>query len=414
MKKILAIAKWEYIEKVKTKTFIISLVLTPLIILSFSLLPTLFADKNDERTKVVGIIDSSGEYFNELRQELESFRLEDKQPNYVIINLFEKDSNFSENLLNADKEVLTGEIEGCLIIFNGGSDSLHAEYRSRSIGNFRDAGRIEKSLNNIRVERKLKQIGIGKSVLNFIEQNVNVEQIKVDDIGKTGKQDFLLVFFSSFIFILLLMMMVIYSGQMLVRSLIEEKSNRLIEVIVSSCSSDQLLAGKILGLSSLGLTQIFIWFLIGLSLVGGSVIPISVFENLHLTLIYFILGFIFYATLFVGVGSILSTEQEAQQITTYLTLILMFPVVIAVPAMQNPDSTILEVFSYFPLTIPTTMLLRINITPLPISEFIITIGIMLISIFIMIKISAKLFRIGILSYGARPTVKELFKWIKTD
>lgn len=414
MKKILAIAKWEYIEKVKTKTFIISLVLTPLIILSFSLLPTLFADKNDERTKVIGIIDSSGEYFNELRQQLESFKLEDEQPNYVIVNLFEKDNNISDNLINADKEVLAGKIEGCLIIYNSEKDSLRAEYRSRSIGNFRDAGRIEKTLNDIRIGRELRQIGIDKNKLDFLEQDINIEQIKVDDIGKTGKQDFMLVFFSSFIFILLLMMMVIYSGQMLVRSLIEEKSNRLIEVIVSSCSSDQLLAGKILGLSSLGLTQIFIWLIIGLSLVGGSVVPVSVFENLHLTLIYFILGFIFYSTLFVGIGSVLSTEQEAQQITTYLTLILMFPVVIAVPAMQNPDSTILKVFSYIPLTIPTTMLLRINISQLPISEFMITIGIMLLSIFIMIKISAKLFRIGILSYGARPTIKELLQWIKSD
>lgn len=414
MKKIFAIAKWEYLEKVKTKTFIISLVLTPLIIMSFSILPTLFADKNDERTKVVGIVDSSGIYFNDLRKELENITLNDKQPNYVIINLYEDKNNFKENLLNADKNVLSGKIEGCLIVYNAGTDSLWAEYRSRSVGNFRDANRIENSLNSIRIERRLKEAGLGKNILDFIENRVNVVQIKVDDVGKTGKQDFLLVFFSSFIFILLLMMMVIYSGQMLVRSLIEEKSNRLIEVIVSSCSSDQLLAGKILGLSSLGLTQIFIWFLIGVSLVGGSIVPISVFENLHITLIYFVLGFIFYSTLFVGIGSVLSTEQEAQQITTYLTLILMFPVVIAVPAMQNPDSTILKVFSYIPLTIPTTMILRINISQLPLSVYMITIGIMLASIFIMIKISAKLFRIGILSYGARPSIKELVQWLKTD
>ncbi len=414
MKKIFAIAKWEYLEKVKTKTFIISLVLTPLIIMSFSILPTLFADKNDERTKVVGIVDSSGIYFNDLRKELENITLSDNQPNYIIINLYEEKISFKENLLNADKDILSGKIEGCLIVYNAGTDSLWAEYRSRSVGNFRDANRIEKSLNSIRIERRLKEAGLEKNILTFIENSVNVVQIKVDDVGKTGKQDFLLVFFSSFIFILLLMMMVIYSGQMLVRSLIEEKSNRLIEVIVSSCSSDQLLAGKILGLSSLGLTQIFIWFLIGVSLVGGSIVPISVFENLHITLIYFVLGFIFYSTLFVGIGSVLSTEQEAQQITTYLTLILMFPVVIAVPAMQNPDSTILKVFSYIPLTIPTTMILRINISQLPFSVYLITIGIMLASIFIMIKISAKLFRIGILSYGARPSIKELVQWLKTD
>jgi ABC-2 type transport system permease protein len=142
------------------------------------------------------------------------------------------------------------------------------------------------------------------------------------------------------------MMMVIYSGQMLVRSLIEEKSNRLIEVLVSSCSPDELLAGKILGLSSLGLTQIIIWAMIGIGLIGGSVIPPEIFSNVGIMLVYFILGFVFFTTLFVGIGSIVNTEQEAQLLTTYLSLILMFPIIVAVPAIQNPDAVILKIFSF--------------------------------------------------------------------
>jgi ABC-2 type transport system permease protein len=129
-------------------------------------------------------------------------------------------------------------------------------------------------------------------------------------------------------------------------------------------------------------------------------------------LLYFILGFLFYASLFVGIGSTVNTEQEAQQITTYLSLILMLPVVIAMPAIQNPDFIITKIFSYIPLTIPTVMLLRLNVGNVSQLEIILTLAILVLSIFIVTKISAKIFRIGILSYGNKPTMKEILRWIK--
>jgi ABC-2 type transport system permease protein len=211
---------------------------------------------------------------------------------------------------------------------------------------------------------------------------------------------------------MLLMMMVVYSGQMLVRSMLEERSNRLIEVLVSSSTPEELLAGKVIGLSSLGLTQIFIWFLIGVALVGSALIPVGAFENILPMLLYFVLGFLFYTTLFVGIGSVVSTEQEAQQITTYISLILLLPVVIAIPAIQNPDFIIIKIFSYIPLTIPSVMLLRLNISTVSSYEITLTILIMLLSIIVMIKISAKIFRIGILSYGIKPTIKDILSWIR--
>jgi ABC-2 type transport system permease protein len=173
-----------------------------------------------------------------------------------------------------------------------------------------------------------------------------------------------------------------------------------------------LLSGKVLGLSTLGLTQIFIWAIIGLSLAGFAVVPLEAFNNVLLILIYFILGFIFYTTLFVGVGSIVTTEQEAQQITTYLSLLLVLPIVFVLPALENPDAFYIKILSYIPLTLPSFMMLRLNISPVPIWEILSTILIMIISIYLMIDLSGKIFRIGILSYGKRPTLKELSQWLK--
>ncbi len=414
MKKILTIARWEYLEKVKTKTFIISLVITPLIIIMFSLLPALLTQKEDLRTKLIGVADTSGIYFYKLVEELEQYRLDNFQPKYILLNLADNKKTLEQIKTEADKDVTDSKIEGFLFILNGGTDSLKVEYRSGKLINFKDVRLFEEKINEIRIQSELNARGIDPSSTVLVQSNVDIEQIKIEKGGKEGKQNFLVVFFSAFIFIMLLMMMVIYSGQLLVRSLIEEKSNRLIEILISSCTSEQLLAGKILGLSALGLTQIIIWSLIGITLVGGAVIPPAAFDNILIMLVYFITGFVFYTTIFVGIGSIVTTEQEAQQMTTYISLILILPVVVAMPAIQNPESMMVKVMSYIPLTIPSIMLLRFKIAPVPLIDIIITLSIMFVSTIVTLKIAAKIFRIGILSYGKKPTIKELIQWSKEE
>ena len=411
MKKIWTIAKWEYFEKVKTKTFIVSIILTPLIIIAFSVLPTLLSNEEMPRVKTIGVIDTTNTYFNFLREELKEYKIENNQPQYVLINLNEKSKSFDQIKTGANDAVLNGKLEGYILLKFKNKDSLIVEYRSESIGNFRDIGRFERAVNSARIQKRLQQEGLSPNLVSFIQSKVELKHIKVEDDGIEGKQDFLITFFSSFIFILLLMMMVVYSGQMLVRSMLEERSNRLIEVLVSSSTPEELLAGKVIGLSSLGLTQILIWFVIGLTLAGTALVPLGAFENILPMLIFFVLGFLFYTTLFVGIGSVITTEQEAQQITTYISLILLLPVIIAVPAIQNPDFIAIKIFSYIPLTIPSVMLLRLNISPVSTYELIFTILLMLLSIIIMIKVSAKIFRIGILSYGIKPKLKEILSWL---
>jgi len=414
MNKIFAIARWEFLEKVKTKTFIISLIITPIIIIGFSVIPTLLGNQETERTKIIGMLDSSEVFFDAFKAEIEKFRLQNGHLAYVLINLTEKGKSNPELVKYADNSTLQRNISGFLFISSYVKDSIKIQYRSQDRINLSDVSKFEEVFKIILIKIQLKEKGYNIDGLNFIDDPVNIERVTIDIPGEEGKKDFLTVFFSSFIFILLLMMMVIYSGQMLVRSLIEEKSNRLIEVLVSSCTPDELLAGKILGLSSLGLTQIIIWALIGIGLIGGSVIPPEIFSNVGIMLVYFILGFLFFTTLFVGIGSIVNTEQEAQLLTTYLSLILMFPIIVAVPAIQNPDALILKIFSFIPFTIPSVMLLRVNVAEVPAEDIWLTILILLLSTILMIKISAKIFRVGALMHGSKPTLREIINWIKSD
>lgn len=412
MKKIFAVARWEYIEKVKTKAFIISLVITPLIIILFSVLPSMLFRDETPNIEIMGVIDTSGVYFNELEKAMGQYTLPNGKRIYILVNLAIKNKNIIELKSTANKNIQKNLIEGCLIIYSFRNDSISAEYRAKSLGNFKVVERFEEALSSIRLKRKLEREGIDLKFLLYFQDKVNIAQLKIEEGGKVTNLDFFTTFFTSIIFILLLMMMVVYSGQMLVRSMIEEKSSRLIEMLISSSTPDELLTGKIIGLSLLGLTQIFIWLLIGVSLVAGALVPPNAFDNILPMMLYFLLGFLFYSSLFVGIGSTVTTEQEAQQITTYLSLILMLPVVIALPAIQNPDFIVTKILSYFPLTTPTVMLLRLNVETVSPIELVLTLSIMIISIIVVTKLSAKVFRIGILSYGSKPKLKDIVQWIK--
>lgn len=412
MNKSITVAKWEFIEKVKSKAFIISLFLTPALIIGFSVLPTLLASKESENTKVIGILDLTQQYFSELKNEIEVNKIKNEIPAYAIMNNYKTGTSQDSLIRITDEMLMQNKLDGYILIRQSNDERINAEYRSKGIGNFQDVARFEKALNNIRIKRKLTTENIDPEIIKFINEKVEIKQVKVDKPGKGGKEGFLTVFFSSLIFILLLMMMIIYSGQMLVRSLLEEKSNRLIEILISSCTPKELLFGKVIGLSTLGLSQIFVWLLIGLSLIGTAIVPMTSFENIHLIMLYFILGFIFYTTLFVGIGSIANTEQEAQQITSYVSLILVLPSIFIISTLENPDSVLVQTLSYIPFTLPSVMILRVNASSVPLWEILITTLIMIISVIVVISISAKIFRFGILYYGKMPSMKEIRSWLK--
>ncbi len=412
MKKALIVAKWEFYEKVVTKTFLISLILTPAIIIVFAILPTLLSNQEDNSIKAIGLVDTSAIYYKPMQNSLEKYKLNNGQPNYLLVNLSGSNKNINEIKMISDESTLSGKLEGYLLILNGGTDSVRIEYRSKNAGNFKDLNKFEETFNLARIETKLTKEGANPSIMKYISDKIEIKPTKIEKGGQESKSNFLVLFFTSFIFIILLMMMILSSGGMLIRSLVEEKSNRLIEILVSSCTPNELLAGKVLGLSSLGLTQVLIWTLVGIALAGTSLVPTEAFANILPIFGYFVLGFIFYTSIFVGIGSIVSTEQEAQQITSYLSLVIMLPIVIAIPAIQNPNSILVHIFSYIPFTIPAVMILRINIGPIPLWEIFSSTIIMIASIHLSISIAGKIFRIGILSYGKRPTIKELLNWLK--
>ncbi|MCS7229427.1 MAG: ABC transporter permease [Candidatus Kryptonium sp.] len=416
MKKVFTIAWWEYITKVRTKAFLISTILMPLIIAAFSVLPTILMDKGDLRQKHIGIIDQTGWVFDEFRRKLSEFKLPDGKPNYVAVNI--KSSSEVQDLTKykeiANKAVINGEIEGYLIIpSNFGVDTFAFQYVGQNVGNIRDIERFKSVLNEIVIEANLEKYGIKESEIDNILRSVKYTTIKISKTGEEEKTDFVGIFFSSYIFILALMLLVMTGGQMLIRSVVEEKSNRVIEVLLSSCTANQLMAGKIIGLGFVGLTQMLIWSLVAFYFLSGFAATLINFEAILISLIYFVLGYLFYSAVFVAIGAPVNSEYEAQQVAGYVSLIMVFPIAFAFLIMQNPDLLLIKILSFVPFFTAPFMVVRIPIKMPTSWEIIGTTLILLFSVIGMIWVAGRIFRIAILSYGKFPTFRELISWVKT-
>lgn len=265
MKKALTVARWEYIEKVKSKAFIISLLLTPAMMLAMGILPTMMASRPDTETKVVGIIDQSGKIFEPLSTIMDTkYRLPNGQPNYILRSFsVEGSADLGSGKREADSLVLAEELEGYFVIGKSIMTDTMFEYHSQNVGNFKITERFNSAVRDIIVEKKLKARGFDPTIVKDLTSPIDLKTLKLTKSGKEEESGFEQVFFTAYGFMMMMFFLIMTSGQLLVRSMLEEKSNRVVEVLMSSCSANQLMAGKVIGLSLLGLTQMSLWVIIG-------------------------------------------------------------------------------------------------------------------------------------------------------
>jgi ABC-2 type transport system permease protein len=411
--KALRVAMWEFLEKVKTKAFIISLVLMPVIMVGFGILPTFLSMKEDNKPITIGVADETGTIVRPLAEELDQkYKLSSGQPNYIIKNLASGEGTVPSKA-EANKMVAQGSMEGYFFVPQSVYDSGRVEYRSENVGNIKLQERFTRAIENVVMEKRFRDQNIDPSLMKKLIADIDIKSIKLSEKGEEKESGFLQTFFSAYVVIMMMFFLVLTSGQLLIRSVVEEKSNRVIEVLLSSCSAQDLMTGKILGLSGLAILQLLIWsvmgFAVSLQFRGVTIIEP---ENLLVSLAYLVFGFLFYAGIFVAIGAPVTTEQEAQQLTGYVTMFLIAPIIFVLPVMQNPDSMMVRVLSYVPLLTPTLMVLRISVQMPPLWEILATLGVLAVSSLFMMWAAGKIFRTAILVYGKRPTLPELIRWVR--
>jgi ABC-2 type transport system permease protein len=422
MHKILAVIKREYIQIVRTKGFVIGTVLGPVLMLALIVIPIVVQFISVDQQERIGVVDRTGKIFSELDEKLDQ-KLKDGSRRYVLQEFRTKED--IEGLLEElNKKVLDKELSAYIFIPEDVEEGGEAEYVSEHVSDFDKRGNFSQALSSIIIEKRLKGEGLDPQKIGQYMRPVSLVTKKVTSRGV--ERDTGGTFMISWFLVLVLYMTVIFYGQIILRGVIEEKSSRMVEIVLSSMRPFQLMAGKILGIAAVGFTQYAIWALFGIAatrysqgLVTGFFPAASSFDMPTIPayifiyfIVFFILGYFLYGTIYSGIGSMVNNEKEAQQLVMPVTMFLIVPIMLMMFVVRSPDSTVSVVLSLIPFFSPILMLLRICILLPPFSQIAASIVLLVLTTVLMIWLSAKIYRVGILMYGKRPNLFEIVKWLR--
>lgn len=385
--RMLAVASFEFLQKVKTRSFLIYMFVFPIVVMASAVIPAILSQPSGNSPSVIAIIDKTNTFVQPLSKELSSFRLPDGQPRYIPVNL-PIDENPSQTWRNAVKDLKKGNFAGILLL-----EHSSFAYKGRATALKEDIQNFEISVNRVITLGRLERLGLPGSTISSISISELPSEL---DNDKTVTQ-----LMAALFFVVLLFMTIMFSGGLLVRSMIEEKSNRILEILLSSCSPGEILTGKIAGLAALGLFQLSVWIMIAWALSGQGILPAGVFANAGLSIVYFLLGYLLFTSLFVGVGSVATTEQQAQHITAYLSILLVLPMVISLKVAETPDAFWVKILSFFPLTSPSVMFIRMASSQTSAWENAVIILVIITAIILVIWLSSAAFSSAVLERGGK-------------
>lgn len=430
MSKLWVLIKREYAQVVKKKSFLIGVILTPLFMVVVTTIPALLASKKPSVTEKTAIIDLDGQGIGkEFTEKIKKYKLDDSSMTYDIVEVYNLSPNDSLEIARVQKEldslILAKQLKNYLIICRDIENNDSCVMIAKSFS-FRTSARFDRTISNILAAMRLEKSNINLDIDSVLTLTRRIDFVQQAPGGK--ERDFLTVYLGGIIFVMIIFATVIGFGQILMRSIIEEKNSRIVEVIISSVSPFQMMAGKIVGLGLASLTQVGVWILMGLGIysyrgsLNISVDIINVIFNPYFLIyfvLYLVLGYLLYSTLFALVGSIVNSDKEAQNFIFPITITLVLPVILAMYIIQEPYSTIATTLSLIPFFTPTMMILRLNFIGLDTFSFSdpivleATLGLALTALAIVVVtwIASRIFRVGILMYGKRPTLPEIVKWV---
>jgi ABC-2 type transport system permease protein len=279
---------------------------------------------------------------------------------------------------------------------------------------------IRENLNSIVIAKRLAREGMDYEEVVALTERISLSEMKLSSAGVPEETELVGEFFLVVVFVMILYMTLLSWGISVQRSIIEDKTSRVIEVMLSSVEPKDLFVGKIIGVGSLGLTQIAIWSLIMMGLgFSSSVIAAELSDYIRVTAVdvayfvaFFISGFLLYSSIFTVIGSMCSTEQDAQQLQSLVVLPMIVPIMLVFVVIQNPNSVVAAVLSLIPLFTPMLMLARVIISEPPWWEVALGFALLFVSIYGVIVFSSRVFRTGILMYGKRPGLREIIRWFR--
>ena len=418
MKNIILIAKREFFTQVKKKSFIILTLLTPLLIIVFGGVVSLMFQANETQMQI-SVIDKNGLFKDRLKSDQNiRYVFSSEETEKSLIKALETTEEMNAVMIIPKKDI--HELENSIEVLT--NKNLSNEARKNIAGNISEIIKAE----------KINALGISTAQIEDLNKGVNLHVVNI--LEKEKKQDSFLVGVKSGLSIFLMYCVftfIMMYGIRVMRSVLEEKNNRVVEILISSVKPFELMMGKILGVTGVALVQFGVWVVmifasvmtLGSSNVGmvsgvaevqmvlSALSQINYGLILFVFVIYFLLGYLFYSAMYAAIGSAVDNETETQQFTLFAILPMMLGFYGSITIMNNPDGPMSFWLSMIPFTSPIAMLARIPFD-VPVWELVLSIVILLVSTLGMVFIASKIYRVGILMYGNKITLKELWKWMK--
>jgi len=427
--KVWAVIRREFLERVRTRQFVIGTILGPILLGALMILPALMA--RNTGVKRVAVVDASGTGLGVRVEASLRAATRDGKPRFEVVRV-----DAAGRDLTAVRDSLVGRIDvrgveeplhGVVLVTEDAFARDTLEYLGSNVSSMSDMGALSRTLNQAVLGEKLTRNGIDPGMMQALVKPIEVRTQKVSQgklTGESGEASFALAYVMSMVLYMALLMY----GMQVMTSTVEEKTNRINEVLVSSLTPFQLLLGKVVGVGSVGLFQLTIWLgtAYGLSskkeaigrMLGASPeaitsmpipsIPLNVFV---VFLLFFLLGFFFYASAYAAVGSSCNTVQETQQASMPLTLMIVVGLLLMFRLLDEPSGTMGRVMSLVPPFAPFVTPVRNSLSPLPLPDILLSVAVMILGVLAMTWLAGRVYRVGILMYGKRPTMREMARWI---
>ena len=413
MRNILLIARREYLEQIHGRAFMFSTVLVPLLIVAL-LGWSSMTDRKAVAGKHLAIAADNAEIANRVRYEM----LSDKDPRFDVELVAPATQEDIAALL---KQVHDKSIDGLLSINTSSDGAVTATYTSLSSGGFANIGGLQNALNRGLIDERMIARGIKPAEADELLKRVTVETLQLNQQGATEQSKGSSPFYKAVLMAFLLSMPIMLYGLDMARAIIEEKNSRIFEVMLSITRADDLLAGKLVGVGAVGLTQIAIWMAAATLFLGSSLAATVLTGNLdiHFSLmegllfpVYFVLGFALFSTLFSGLAATCETSQDLQKFMPLVIIPLYLSMGILPFLLKDPNSVWSVAATLFPLTAPYVMLPRMGLEAVPLWQLAASLGLLILAIWATLWISSRLYSVGILMYGKRATLPELVRWLR--
>jgi len=419
MHKLWLIIKREYITRVKTKGFVIGTVIVPLLGVGVTLLIVFLVGHQSSQAMRIAIVDEFGGIAPSVASGLDT-RLSNGQPQFNVVESIDRPADPDAMQKDLRVKINAGALDGYLVI---PADVRHSvELHTKNAGNFSLLGPITSAVNEAVVEARLNARGIHVDNVRELVKSADLQVMKVTKEGESVEKG--QTFGIAIALVILLYMSLLMYGIITMRSVLEEKTTRTMEVLISAVTPSQLLAGKILGVAGVAMTQFLIWgttvvllgsYGVAMAAMGGAR---SIMSGIHVpaslmicAVIYFFCGYFLYSAMFAAVGAACSNEQDAQQLQWIAMAPLVFTMLIYSVVLNDSTSRLSVILSEIPFFSPVLMPLRVSLQTPPLWQLALSIVLLLFSIAVVVLGSAKIYRVGILMYGKRPTLPELMRWL---